>query len=144
MLTVSTATLIRRYYEEIANQSDAALAGAAADGLLTPDFVFHAPNDVEGKVGLDRHKQWQVWHHGVAPDQTFTVEDLIVDDVRGAARWTVHATHRGDFLGIPASGRTFVLAGLDYFRFSDDGHIAELWRSFDLRELVRQLSAPIE
>ena len=140
MTDVAGATLIRRYYEEIANQSDVEVAAAAADEILAADFVFHAPNDVVGKAGVERHKAWLRWHHGVAPEQHFTVEDMIVASGRGAARWMMRSTHRGEFLGLPGNGQQVVVSGLDYFRLSDD-RIAELWRAFDLREVVRQLSS---
>jgi steroid delta-isomerase-like uncharacterized protein len=131
--------LIHRYYAEIANVGDSTLREAAVENILATDFVFHAPNDVPGKAGLERHKGFLNWHHGVAPDQSFSLEDVIGDNERAAARWTLRGTHQGDFLGVPPSGRQFEVSGIDFWRLQD-GRIAELWRAFDLREMLRQLS----
>ena len=74
MLTQTSTGLIARYYNEIASQPDVAKACEVADEILTLEFIFHPPNDTEGQHGLARHKQFLVWHHGVAPDQQFMVE----------------------------------------------------------------------
>ena len=39
-------------------------------------------------------------------DFAFTVDDQIAQDDRVCTRWTWNGTHRGEFLGIPATGRT--------------------------------------
>ena|SRR5437867_3668025 len=140
MLTQTSAALIARYYNEIASQPNVALGSVVADDILTPEFIFHPPNDTEGQHGLARHKQFLIWHHGVAPDQQFTVEDMVTDSNKGAARWSLQGTHQGEFLGIGATGRQFSLTGIDYFRLTDE-RIAELWRSFDIREFVQQLTS---
>ena len=64
----------------------------------------------------------------------------LADSSRAAARWWLRGTHRGELLGIPPTGRQFSLVGIDYFRMTDD-KIAELWRSFDIRALIQQLTS---
>jgi steroid delta-isomerase-like uncharacterized protein len=140
MLTQTSTRLIARYYNEIASQPDVAKAWEVADEILTPEFIFHPPNDREGQQGLERHKQFMVWHHAAAPDQQFTIEDIVADSSRAAARWWLRGTHRGELLGIPPTGRQFSLVGIDYFHMTDD-KIAELWRSFDIRALIQQLTS---
>jgi len=140
MLTQTSTGLIARYYNEIASQPDVAKACDVTEEILTPDFIFHPPNDREGQHGLERHKQFMVWHHAAAPDQQFTIEDIVADSSRAAARWWLRGTHRGELLGIPPTGRQFSLVGIDYFRMTDD-KIAELWRSFDIRALIQQLTS---
>jgi len=139
MLTQTSTGLIARYYNEIASQPDVAKACDVADKILTPEFIFHPPNDMEGQHGLARHKQFLVWHHEAAPDQQYTVEDIVADSSRAAARWSLRGTHCGEVLGIPATGRQFALSGIDYFQLTDN-KIAELWRSFDIRALIQQLT----
>lgn len=39
------------------------------------------------------------------PDLRTTLEDVLVDGDRVAVRGTDRGTHRGDFMGFPASGR---------------------------------------
>jgi len=82
MLTQTSTELIARYYDEIASQSDVAKACEVADEILTREFIFHPPNDGEGQHGLERHKQFLVWHHAAAPDQQYTIEEIVADSSR--------------------------------------------------------------
>jgi len=52
MLTQTSTRLIARYYNEIACEPDVAKAWEVADEILTPEFIFHPPNDSEGQRGL--------------------------------------------------------------------------------------------
>src|SRR5207237_4651983 len=93
MLTETSTRLIARYYNETSSQPNVEKACEVADEILTPDFIFHPPNDREGQHGLERHKQFLVWHHGVAPDQQYTIEDVAADSSRASVRWSLRGTH---------------------------------------------------
>ena len=80
---------------------------------------------------------------GAFPDLELTVEDCFGDGDRAVARWSARATHGGDFLGIPATGRRVEMAGIDIVRV-EGGKIAELWAQADLAGVLQQLSAPAE
>ena len=108
--------------------------------LLTEDFTFHPPNSVAGAEGLERHQQFLAWHRGVLPDQRFEIEEVVADSSRGAVRWTLTGTQHAEFLGVAPRGRRVAVTGQDFFRVAN-ARIAELWRSFDLREMVRQLTS---
>jgi steroid delta-isomerase-like uncharacterized protein len=131
--------LVRRYYEVCANAYSPDAAAAAMSEILSHDFVFHPPNNVAGHPGLERHRQWLVWHHDVLADQQFALEDVVVTGSRGATRWVLSGVHHAEFLGIPANGNRVAITGQDFFRL-ENGRVAELWRSFDIREIARQLA----
>jgi predicted ester cyclase len=138
--TNAPEALIRRYYLEFANHyTDNGAASAIAD-VLTEDFVFHPPNNTDGYVGRDRHRQWLIWHHAVLTEQRFQIEDVVLGAEKAATRWTLTGIHAGEFLGIAPTHRRVTVWGLDFFRLSET-RIAELWRSFDLREVARQFTA---
>jgi steroid delta-isomerase-like uncharacterized protein len=129
---------IRRYYAEFANDYSDAHVAAVLGEVLTDDFVFHPPNNVEGYAGAERHRQWLVWHHRALANQRYDIEDLVATDERGAARWTLTGMHTEEHLGIPATGQTVTVSGQDFFRLRG-GRIAELWRSFDWRAVAQQV-----
>ncbi|MGW1889426.1 ester cyclase [Streptomyces sp. NPDC002004] len=54
--------------------------------------------------------------------------------------WTWTGRHQGDFLGIPATGRTCTMTGSTTFRCKD-GRIAEGWWHYDAMRLMRELGA---
>jgi hypothetical protein len=68
----ATEALIRRYYADFANDYSDAHVAAVVGELLTDDFVFHPPNNVEGYAGAERHRQWLAWHHRALVNHTST------------------------------------------------------------------------
>jgi steroid delta-isomerase-like uncharacterized protein len=73
-------------------------------------------------------------------DFRFTIEDLFGAEDRVAARVTMRGTHDGEFMGRPASGRSFALTSVGIFRIAD-GRIAEHWGVFDQLAMLGQLGA---
>jgi predicted ester cyclase len=57
---------------------------------------------------------------------------------RVALPFTARATHQGDFMGIPGSGRRFVLEGVMLWRLEGD-HIADERRVYDFTGLLMKL-----
>jgi len=53
-------------------------------------------------------------------------------------RWSHTGTHTGEFLGIPPTGKTFVLQGIDMYRVQH-GKIAEHWNVVDMLGFCQQL-----
>src|SRR3712207_5853227 len=92
--------LVRRYYQEVANAATPDMASVGAERLLTNDFTFYTLNDAEGQQGLDNHKGFLVWHHDVAPDQRWTIEDILAEGDKVAVRFTTRGTQQGEFLGV--------------------------------------------
>jgi len=75
------------------------------------------------------------------PDYNVSIDDLIAEGDRVAARFTMRGTHTGaDFLGLPASGRKINVTGISIFRIAD-GKIAEHWANEDALGLLQQLGA---
>ena len=72
------------------------------------------------------------------PDWTLTTEDLIVDDGNVAQVFTVTATHKGDFMGLPGTGRKAQIHGARILRFTD-GLIHEERRLYDFTLLLMQV-----
>lgn len=127
---MSKQTALRLY--ELLNQGDVDPIG----DLVTADYVEHdpLPGQGEGREGvLDR---FSIIVGALAPH--FTVEDVIAEGDRVMVRWTNAGTHVGEFAGIPATGRTFQIAGIDVYRV-EDGRLAEHWHVVDQLSMLGQL-----
>jgi steroid delta-isomerase-like uncharacterized protein len=72
------------------------------------------------------------------PDWTLTGEALLIDGTRVAQPFKVEATHAGDFMGMPGSGRRFDIEGMLLFEMQD-GLIAYERRYYDFTGLLIQL-----
>jgi steroid delta-isomerase-like uncharacterized protein len=133
--TETNSVVARRFGEEVWGRGDV----QAADEVLAEDFIEHNPAPGQGP-GREGHKQvLKVWR-AAFPDLTISVDDLVADGDRVALRWTAHATHRGELMGMPATGRRLTLTGIDILRIVD-GRIVERWGEFNGAEMLQQLGA---
>ena len=73
------------------------------------------------------------------PDLRFTTELMVAGNNLVSAFTTVSGTHQGEFMGIPATGRSFLVHNADFCRFTDNGLICEHWGLIDTTSLMRQL-----
>ena len=53
-------------------------------------------------------------------------------------RWTATGTHKGEMMGIPATGKQVTITGFDEFRISG-GKITEMWQNYDQLGMMQQL-----
>jgi steroid delta-isomerase-like uncharacterized protein len=105
---------------------------------MAPDFVMHL---AEFPEPLGR----EVWQEGFEmmrrafPDLQALVEDVIAADDKVAVRLTFRGTHKGDFQGIPATGREIHYASHEIYRLVN-ALISEEWICSDNASLFRQLT----
>lgn len=124
---------IRRLYDFI-NAGD-------IDGFgrqVADDFIEH--NEVPGlpptKAGVIQNFQMLLT---AFPDMRMEVEDVIASGDRAVARLQVTGTHKGPFMGLPATGKTVAVNLIDITRFGDDGLAREHWGVADQLALMQQL-----
>jgi steroid delta-isomerase-like uncharacterized protein len=104
--------------------------------LISTDYMEHdpLPGQGSGREGvLDRFSMITT---ALAPH--FTLEDLITEGDRIVVRWTNRGTHVGEFAGIPATSRTFTIAGIDIYRVADE-QLCEHWHVIDQLGMLAQL-----
>jgi steroid delta-isomerase-like uncharacterized protein len=121
----------RRLYE-LLNQGQLERIG----DLVSEDYVEHdpLPGQGSGRDGvLDR---FSLITTALAPH--FTIEDIVAEGDRVVVRWTNAGTHVGEFAGIPATGKTFTIGGIDVYR-AVDGQLCEHWHVIDQLAMLGQL-----
>ncbi len=128
-------TLTKRLYDEISNS--ATDVDAFIEQYVAQDFVEH-----EGLPGMDdtRETPRQLFKMARAafPDFRMHVEDLIQEGDKVVARITVTGTHKGEFMGVPASGNEIDVSLIDIIRFRDDKMI-EHWAVMDMAAMMEQM-----
>jgi predicted ester cyclase len=67
------------------------------------------------------------------------VEDLIASEDKVVARVKATATHQGEFMGIPPTGKAVAIQLIDITRFDDAGLACEHWGVADMLSLMQQL-----
>ena len=128
--------VVRRFVEEVLGRGDfAALAELAA-----PDCVDHAA-PARGLPALAAVAGVVVEWHAAFPDFGLTIEDLLAEGERVVVHATLRGTHRGDFFGLPPTGRPVAVGGLARYRLAG-GCIVERWCYLDVAALCAQLGVP--
>lgn len=125
--------------ESLALRITEANAGILVDGNLdaipeffAPDYVAHVTED-DMTGGHDAIRRMvQRWRRAF-PDLSAEVETLVEGSDRIAWQRTLRATHKGDYMGFPATGLRLVWRDMVTSRFRD-GLIVEDWVITDLAE----------
>jgi len=130
-------------------QTNAALVRASVEALnagstekllavVAPDIVIHYAELPEPLHGRETWQQGYELMKRAFPDLEAHIDDIVAADDKVALRLTLRGTHRGEFQGIRATGRTIAYVSHEFYRVSD-GLVAEEWICSDMASLVRQL-----
>jgi steroid delta-isomerase-like uncharacterized protein len=133
-MSEANKAIARRLYDELGNQGNLDLTGE----LVTEDFVDHNPPGSDIAPGREGFKQVFALFRSAFPDMRISVEDQVAESDKVVSRATVSGTHQGDYMGIPATGKSFSMGIVDIFRF-EDGKIAGHWGEGDTLEMMMQL-----
>lgn len=125
--------LVRLLLEDDISKGNSALA----EQIIAPQFFDHT-NPPGMQHGLEGHLAIVALFRAAFPDQWWQIEDVIAEGDRVVARTTMTGTHRGDFFGIPATGRAVRVSGVHIMRIAA-GKIAEHWGNNDDLGLMHQL-----
>jgi steroid delta-isomerase-like uncharacterized protein len=121
----------RRLYE-LLNSGQVERAG----DLVSSDYLEHDPIPGQGSGRDGALDRFSILTSTLAPH--FTIEDIVAEGDRVVVRWTNRGTHIGDFAGIPATGKTFTINGIDIYRVAG-GELCEHWDVVDQLSMLRQL-----
>jgi steroid delta-isomerase-like uncharacterized protein len=129
------AATMRRLYE--------LLSVGDIDGfgdLVAEDFVEQeeTPGLEPTKEGV---KQLFRMYRAAFPDLRMEAQDILVSGDKVVARVRGTGTHHGEFMGMPATGKSVDVQLIDIIRFGDDGLAREHWGVFDSLAMMQQLGA---
>jgi steroid delta-isomerase-like uncharacterized protein len=132
MNTDANKQVVRSFIERVYTQLDP----TGVDDLVADDFVWHgSTSQADGKTFLRESTQ----RMGKALDNIgFDIDDLIAEDDRVVARVTARARQIGEFMGMPASNKSYEIGEIHIFRLRD-GKIVEHWHELDAMGMMKQL-----
>ena len=130
---MSTADLVRRFYDELWNEVNLAVATE----ILDPEVTF------QGSVGVGATGPAQVCDYVTMVTTALSgyrcdVEMLVEDGDRAAAKVLFSGIHVGDFLGYAPTGRKVEWRGAAFFT-AGNGRLRDIWVLGDLATLRSQL-----
>ena len=107
----------------------------ALDSLMREDYIQHNPLVGKGRKGFQDF--FEAWFKA-SPDFKFELKQIVSEGDKVWAYGTYSGTHKGDWLGIPATGKSYKFDAVDIFRV-EDGKLAEHWDVMDVYGLFKQL-----
>jgi steroid delta-isomerase-like uncharacterized protein len=128
-------TTVRGFYDSV-NAGDFDRFGE----LMADDFIEHeeTPGLAPTKEGvLEFFRMYRV----AFPDMRMDVEEVLISGDKTVVRARVTGTHKGEFMGMPATGRGIDVQLIDIMRFGNDGLAHEHWGVIDALAMMQQLGA---
>lgn len=127
--------LVRRLFEEGMNERRSEIFAEC----VAPNFVNHdLPGPTAGPEGfLESFGRFQA----AFPDLQVHLDEVLAaedDKVITRSHWT--GTHKGEFMGLPASGAAVEVNFIDIWRI-ERGLLAESWVRMDFLGLTQQIGA---
>ncbi len=134
-------------YTERAEQARQCWNAADLDGYLTlydETIKLHGygpePFDKATVVGFYQGV-WAAFAAEGAPNPALEFHEVLEQGDLYCCRFTMSGVHQGEFMGVPATGRPYALAGITVMRFGDAGTVVERWSTADFFGLFMQLGA---
>ena len=130
-------SVVQRYFDAWTTGDVSAL-----DDVVSPDYRVHYPQEVRAPAGkaVEVLKECVAVDRAVYPDQTWAIDQWVVEGDRVAIACTMTGTHLGTepTLQIPATGKKVKIAWVVIYRIAN-GKIAEVWEVGDYLGLLKQL-----
>lgn len=133
MSTATNKATAVRLYDEVINGENRAVI----DEIFATNATLHDPFTGENH-GIEAFKNLLGMFDAAFPHHRVRVEAVIADGDYVAVLHTHQATHAGPFMGLPPTGRTITVNGVELFRILD-GRIVEFWRKDDDASMLSQL-----
>lgn len=108
------------------------------DEIFAPEFKTEQPMG----LSFDRagFKSYLQSFYVAFPDLRQEVYDSIITGDKFVLRVCYFATHQGEFLGVPATGRKVVMPGIGIFRFVGN-KVVENWAQYDVIRVYQTVTA---
>jgi steroid delta-isomerase-like uncharacterized protein len=129
------AMIVRRFVDEVITQGKI----DSAAQYVWEDVVEQVPLPGQGP-GLDGLKDILRAMRSGFPDIVFSIQEQITEGDKVVSRFEWTGTHKGEFLGIPATDRPVQVWGVVIDRL-EDGRIKDTRLIMDTLGLMSQLSA---
>lgn len=104
----------------------------------TDDFAMHISSLAE-PIDKPTFSQFVAGWQKAFPDGRMEIDNIIADGDQVWCYWTSTGTHSNVYLEVPATGKQVNYKGIDIWRFTPNGKVAETWAVPDVLSLLRQL-----
>jgi steroid delta-isomerase-like uncharacterized protein len=135
-MTAETNKIVMSRFLEFINTASESLA----QELISPDAIFHVPGSPQPMRGPAGYLAIIGMMRGGFPDIQWTVEEMVAEGDKVAARFTMRGTHQGTFFGVPPTGKKIAVQVMNIYRLSG-GQFVEEHGQPDMLGLLQQIGA---
>jgi steroid delta-isomerase-like uncharacterized protein len=137
MTTLENISLIKRWFREVWLEGK----NETIYELLAPDAVLSGQTGAQEEIhGPKEFAAFADRIRNAFPDTDIVVEDVFGTDDKVAVRWSAKMIHKGDGLGVPATGKEVRITGMSIARIVN-GKIVEGWDNWDRLAMLEQIGA---
>jgi steroid delta-isomerase-like uncharacterized protein len=106
--------------------------------ISSSNYSFHFP----GMQPMDwnTHQQFSAGIISAFPDFRHNIIEVVAERDKVSVRFNITGTHKGEFQGIPPTGKQVSFEGTEFFTIID-GKIVEEWVIVDMMGLLQQIGA---
>jgi steroid delta-isomerase-like uncharacterized protein len=131
--------LVKRWFEEVWNQK----RSDTISELVSADCVAHGTSETGEELhGPEGFRALQARILEAFPDIHFTLHDCFGAGDRVVARWSATMHHRGNGLGMAATGAEVNITGTGMVRM-ENGKVTEVWDNWDKFAMFQQIESAL-
>ena len=135
-MTIESNKLLMHRFTDFINTASEDLAAE----LISANAIFYVPGRPEPLQGPAGYLTIIGMMRAGFPDIQWTLDEMIAEGDKVAARFTMRGTHQRAFFGVPPSGKKIEVKAINFYRISD-GKFVEEHGQPDLLGLLQQIGA---
>jgi steroid delta-isomerase-like uncharacterized protein len=135
-MTIESNKLLMRKFAEFINSASKQLA----EELISPEAIFFVPGRPEPMRGPAGYLAIIGMMRAGFPDIQWSLDEVIAEGDKVAARFTMRGLHQGEFFGVPPSEKRIEVKAMNFYRIAD-GKFVEEHGQPDLLGLLQQIGA---
>lgn len=135
-MSADNKAVVRRLYEEVWNKRKLEVVNE----LISPSHALQGPNIFGSSIGPEAYKRQVLGFLEGYPDLFWTIEDTIAEKDKVVACWTISGTHKGEYMGVPATNKKVSVSGITIHHIAG-GKIMDSHTNWDVLGMMQQLGA---
>jgi steroid delta-isomerase-like uncharacterized protein len=133
-MSAANKAIVQRLYEEVWNRRKLEVIKE----IISPSHALQAPNMSGSSIGPEAYKRNVLAFLAGFPDLRWSIEDTIAEKDKVVACWTISGTHKGDYLGMPATNKKVSVEGITVHNVAG-GKIMDSYSNWDVLGMMQQL-----
>ena len=133
-MSAENKAIVRRLCGEVWN----ARRLEVVNEIISPSHALHDTITEGSEIGPEAYKATVTRFLTGFPDLRFSIDDMIAEDEKLVVSWNISGTHKGEFMGIPATNKKVSVDGITIHHIVN-GKIMDSYASWDVLGMIQQL-----